>query len=1073
MNAIVLVALRRPLTFVVLAILILMFGAMSVFKTPTDIFPPIKIPIVAAIWTYTGLLPSDMSGRIIFYSERSLTTTVSNIEHIESNSYYGSGVIKIYFQPGTDIAAAQAQVTASSQTVIKQMPAGTTPPSILVFDASSVPVLALQVAGTSMTPSEIFNIASNLIRPSLVSVPGAAIPLPYGGAAANVQVDLDREKMLQYGLSATDVGHALAGQNIVLPAGDLKIGPVDYMVQTNASPAAIDSFNNLPVKQVGNAVIYLRDVAYVHSGGPPQQNIVLVKGQQSILLQILKTGDASTLSVVSGIKALLPGIEKSLPPGVTITPLNDQSGFVITAIEDVVQEMLTAAALAGVTVLLFIGSWRSTLIVATSIPLSILASIVCLSALGQTINIMTLGGLALAVGILVDDATVMIENINAHLEEGGQDKGLDDSIIEAANQIVVPTFVSTLCICIVWLPLFQLSGVAGYLFLPMAEAIIFAMIASFILSRTLTPTLASYLLPAQVEASRNPGKTKRPGVFTRFQAGFERRFDRFRDGYRAGLERTGERPKTFVGLYLLAAVASLGLLVFVGQDFFPAIKSGEMDLHLRTPAGTRIEETSKVSVLVDAELRKLLPGHVTNTLLNCGQPTSGINQAYSTTGTVGSTDCDITISLDNPASPVAAYRQTLRAGLAERFPGTEFSFLAGDITAKILNFGLPTPIDVQINGRDLNASYAFATAMAARMQQVAGLADVHVQQLMGQPTLLLSSSRSFASGTGLTEADVADNALAVLSGSGQVSPTYWLDASSGISHLVDVQTPQSQLTTVNDLQTITVDQGDGNPGNGPEQIVGGLSRVSQVGTPGLVSHYAIKPVIDIYANVEGRDLGAVSTAIQAIITEMQPQAPKGDTITLSGQSTTMNSAYKQLLIGLGLSVVLIYLVIVVNFQSWLDPLIIVSALPAALAGITWALFLTGTTLSVPALTGAIMCMGTATANTILVVAFARDRLAEHGDAGKAAIEAGTGRIRPVLMTALAMIVGMIPMSLSNTTNAPLGRAVIGGLIVATFTTLLFVPNVFAIVHRNAKKPERKADQQAAGFGGKPGQEKPA
>ncbi|MDB5397206.1 MAG: transporter [Rhodospirillales bacterium] len=1068
MNAIVLVALRRPLTFIVLAILILMFGTMSVFRTPTDIFPPIRIPIVAVIWTYTGLLPSDMSGRIMFYYERSLTTTVSNIEHIESNSYYGSGVVKIYFQPGTDIAAAQAQVTATSQTVLNQMPKGTTPPGILVFDASSVPVLGLQVAGTNMSPSDIYNVASNLIRPALVSVPGAAIPLPYGGTGANVQVDLDREKLLQYGLSATDVGQALAGQNIVLPAGDQKIGAVDYMVQTNSSPLAIDTFNNLPVKQVGDAIIYLRDVAYAHAGGPPQQNVVLVKGQQSILLQVLKTGDASTLSVVSGIKALLPGIEKTLPPGVSITPLNDQSGFVITSILDVVQEMLMAAALAGIAVLLFVGSWRSTLIVATSIPLSILSSIFALSVLGQTINIMTLGGLALAVGILVDDATVMIENINTHLEEGGPDKSLNDAIIEAANQIVVPTLVSTLCICIVWLPLFQLGGVAGYLFVPLAEAIIFAMLASFILSRTLTPTLAAYLLQGQVAASRNHDKAKRPGVFTRFQAGFERRFDRFRDGYRITLQRLGERPRTFVALYLLGAVVSLGLLLFVGQDFFPSIKSGEMDLHLRTPVGTRIEETSKISVLADAEIRKLLPGRVTNTLLNCGLPTSGINQAYSNTGTVGSTDCDITISLDNPASPVAVYRKTLRAGLAERFPGTQFSFLAGDITAKILNFGIPSPIDVHVGGQDLNANYAFATQLAARIQQVAGLADVHIQQIMGQPTLLLSSNRSFASGAGLTEADIANNALAVLSGSGQVSPTYWLDTSNGISHLVDVQTPQNQVASVNDLQTITVDKGDGNPGNNTAQLVGGVSRVSQVGTPGLVSHYAIKPAIDIYANVEGRDLGAVSTAIQRIIDDMQPGAPKGSTVTLSGQSRTMNSSYAQLLIGLGLSIVLIYLVIVVNFQSWLDPFIIISALPAALAGITWALFLTGTRLSVPALTGAIMCMGTATANTILVVAFARDRLAQHGDAERAAIEAGTGRIRPVLMTALAMIVGMVPMSLSNTTNAPLGRAVVGGLIVATVTTLLFVPNVFAIVHRNSKK----ADHQTDGPAGPSGQEKP-
>ncbi|MGI4940868.1 MAG: efflux RND transporter permease subunit, partial [Janthinobacterium lividum] len=700
----------------------------------------------------------------------------------------------------------------------------------------------------------------------------------------------------------------------------------------------------------------------------------------------------------------------------------------------------------------------STLIVATSIPLSILSSICCLAALGQTINIMTLGGLALAVGILVDDATVMIENINTHLEEGGEDVSLDDAIVDAANEIVVPTFVSTACICIVWLPLITLSGVSGYLFLPLAEAIIFAMIASFILSRTLTPTMAAFLLKGQVEAARNPDRTKRPGFFARFQAGFDRRFESFRNGYHDLLERIGQRPKTFVGLYLLGAFASLGLLVVVGQDYFPSIESGTMNLHLRAPAGTRIEETSKLSVLVDAAIHDLLPGHVTNTLLNCGLPTSGINQAYSNTGTVGSTDCDINISLDKRASPVAAYRKTLRAGLATRFPGTEFTFLAGDVTAEILNFGLPSPIDVQVSGLDQNDNYAFATQMTERIKQVAGAADVHIQQNVGQPTLLLSSRRSFASGTGLTESDIANNAIAVLSGSGQVAPTYWLDTHYGVARLVDIQTPQAQLETLNDLQTIAVDKGNNNPGNNPEQLIGAVSSISQMGTPGLVSHYSIQPVLDIYATAEGRDLGAVSRDIQTIITDMRPHLPKGSKLVLSGQSKTMNSAYIQLLAGLALSIVLIYLLIVVNFQSWLDPFIIISALPAALAGITWALFLTGTTLSVPALTGAILCMGTATANTILVVSFARDRLEEHGNSEQAAIEAGIGRIRPVLMTALAMIVGMIPMSMSNTTNAPLGRAVIGGLIVATVTTLLFVPQVFALLHRNARKPEHAAEK---------------
>jgi multidrug efflux pump subunit AcrB len=1048
MNAIVVTALKRPYTFVVLAILILLFGGMAVFKTPTDIFPPIRIPVVAVIWTYGGLLPSDMSGRVVYYYERAATTTVDNIEHIESQSLYGSGIVKIFFQPGTDVAAAQSQVTAISQTVIKQLPAGITPPQVLVFDASSVPVLDLQVAADNMTPSDIYNVASNLIRPALVSVPGVAIPSPYGGTLADVEVDLDQARLLEHGLSAADVGHALASQNIVLPAGDQKIGAIDYMVATNSTPVAVDTFNNLPIKQVGNAVVYLRDVAYVHHGGPPQQNAVLVKGQQSILLEILKTGDASTLSVVSGVLAKLPGLLKTLPPGVTITPLNDASTFVRASIEDVVQEMVTAAFLAGITVLLFVGSWRSTLIVATSIPLSILSSILVLSWLGQTINVMTLGGLALAVGILVDDATVMIENINTHLEEAGPDgshKGLEDAIIDAANQIVVPTFVSTLCICIVWLPLLQLGGVAGYLFLPLAEAIIFAMIASFILSRTLTPTMAAWLLRGQVAAQHAP-KPVHPGFFTRFQAGFEVRFERFRHGYQALLERLVARRKRFVILYLAGALASLLLLLFAGQDFFPGIKSGEIDLHMRAPVGTRIEESGKIAVLVDQQIRDLLPGHVTGTLVNCGLPVSGINQAYSNTGTVGSQDCDITVSLDNPASPVDRYRQILRTGLTERFPGTDFSFLPGDITAKILNFGLPSPIDVQISGRDLDSNFAYATRMAARLKQIAGIADVRIQQVMGQPTLLLASRRSFALGTGLTEADITSSAITVLSGSGQVAPTYWLDTSNGISHLVNVQTPQDQLSSLNDFENTTVDKGDGNPTNVQPQLVGGLSAITQTGTPGLVSHYAIMPVIDIYANIEGRDLGAVSNAVGQVIREMQSSLPRGTTATLGGQATTMHSAYAQLLAGLALSIVLIYLVIVVNFQSWLDPFIIISALPAALGGISWSLFLTHTSLSVPALTGAIMCMGTATANTILVVAFARDHLGENGNPVGAAIEAGFARIRPVLMTALAMVVGMLPMSFSNTQNAPLGRAVIGGLIVATVTTLLFVPCVFAILH---------------------------
>jgi multidrug efflux pump subunit AcrB len=1064
MKALVLIALRRPYTFVVLALVILLFGVILVLRTPTDIFPPVKIPVIAAIWTYNGLSPSDMSGRIIYYYERTLTTTVSGIEHIESQSYYGSGVVKIYFQPGTDISAAQAQVTASSQTVIKQMPTGTTPPNILVFDASSVPVLELQIAAENMTPSQINDIATNLIRPALVSVPGVAIPAPYGGTTADVEVDLNQSQLLAHGMSAKDVGAALALQNIVLPAGDQKIGPIDFMVVTNATPLKIEEFNNLPIKQVGNATVYLRDVAYVHAGGPPQQNIVLVKGQQAVLLQILKTGEASTLAVVEGVRAKLPGVLKMLPPGVTIAPLDDASTFVRASIDDVVQEMLMAAVLAGIAVLVFVGSWRSTLIVAASIPLSILSSVIALSVVGQDINVMTLGGLALAVGILVDDATVMIENINTHLEmaeKSGGEVDLKQAIIDASNQIVVPTFVSTTCICIVWVPLFQLGGVAGYLFLPLAEAVIFAMIASFILSRTLTPTLADYLLRGQVAALHGKGHEARPGVFGRFHRGFEVRFERFRNAYRGLLERLVPQRRVFCSLYLALALASLVLLVFVGQDFFPSIKSGTIAMHMRFASGTRIEETAKLAVLVDQQVHELLPGHVVGSLLNCGLPSTGINQAYSNTGTLGSQDCDLTVSLDNQASPVAQYQQTLRDGLAQRFPGAQFSFLAGDITAQILNFGLPSPVDIRIGGRGLDQNYAFATKLAARIQKVAGAADVRIQQIMDQPTLQLDSNRSLALGIGLNESLIADNVLATLSGSGQTAPTYWLDPSTGVSHLVNVQTPQDQMQSVNALQTIPVGNTTGTGPAAQPEIVGGLSNLSMTAIPGVVSHYAIMPAIDIYATVAGRDLGGTTRAMRAVIDDMQSDLPKGATVALTGQATTMQSAYAQLLEGLALSIVLVFLVIVVNFQSWLDPMIVISALPAALAGATWSLFLTGTTLSVPALTGAIMSMGTATANTVLVVDFARAQLAAHGDPVAAAIEAGHARIRPVLMTALAMIVGMFPMSFSNTTNAPLVRAVIGGLIVASVTTLVFVPYVFVIIHGGRSRRPLQLQERSA------------
>src|ERR1700678_4499807 len=1048
MNAIVLIALKRPYTFVVLAILILIFGGRAALRTPTDVFPNIGIPVVAIIWTYNGLTPEDMSGGLIFYYERSLTTTVANIEHIESESLYGRGIVKVFFQPGTDVAAAQAQVTAISQTVLKQLPAGITPPQVLSYNASSVPVLELQVAADQMTGSQLYDIASNLIRPGLVSVPGVAIPAPYGGTASDVEVDLNQQKLLAHHLSAQDVGHALAQQNIVLPAGDEKIGALDFLVQTNASPVEIAAFNALPIKTVNGAVVTVGDVAYVHLGGPPQTNAVLVKGHQSVLLEILKAGDASTLEVVAGVKAKIPQLEQTLPAGVKITIVSDASTFVRKSVADVLQEMAIAAVLTGLVVLVFLGSGRSTMIVATSIPLAILSSIAALAAFGQTINVMTLGGLALAVGILVDDATVMIENIDAHLEKGLE---LEPGIIEAANQIVVPTLVSTLCICIVWLPLFQLSGVAGYLFLPLAEAIIFAMLASFILSRTLVPTMAAYLLRAQVAERKAGDKPK--GFFGRFHARFEQRFERFRVRYRELLTEALARRWGFVFGFLVIPLVSIILVPFLGRDFFPSIKSGEIDMHFRAPIGLRLEEASKVAVLVDQALHQLLPGQIANVIENCGLPSSGINQAYSASATIGPQDCDVTVSLKNQAAPINEYLATLRAQLPKLFPGTVFTFPPGDITAKILNFGLPAPIDVQIVGREIGVNMTYAYQVAAAMQRIPGIADVAIQQSLAEPTLLISAHRAFALGAGLTESNIADNALATLSGSGQTAPTYWLDSKTGVSHLVNLQTPQDQLTSVNDLETIPIDQGDGDPTGRGTQLLGGLSDITQTGRPLEVSHRDIMPVIDIYASTQGLDLGSVSTSVDKVLKQLKGGVPHGASVSVQGQSVTIKDAYSQLLIGLAFSIVLVYLVIVVNFQSWLDPFIIITALPGALTGIIWALFLTDTTLSVPALTGAIMCMGTATANSILVVSFARDELTAHGDAVRAAVTAGYARLRPVLMTALAMIIGMLPMSMSNTQNAPLGRAVIGGLLVATFATLMFVPCVFAALHQKKESAQ--------------------
>ncbi|WP_323992505.1 efflux RND transporter permease subunit [Nguyenibacter sp. L1] len=1057
MNAIVVTALRRPYTFVVLSILIVMFGVLSIFKTPTDVFPNIRIPAIAVVWTYGGMLPEEFAGRIIYNYEQGVTSTVEGIEHMEADSFYGRGIVKIFFQPGTDIGSAEADVTAISQTVLQQMPEHIPAPMIMKLEASSVPVISLKLTSDKLTPSDLFKLAHIRVRTLLVTVPGAIVPHPYGGMDNFVMVALNQKQLMAHHLSAMDVQNVFDKQNAVRPAGDQKIGATDWMVQTNATPRSMEELGNIPVKRVGNSVVYVHDLGEVYRGGHPQTNVVLVQGRQAVIMVVMKSGDASTLDVVSGVKALLPRLRAVLPASVHISVLSDASGFVKDSIKDVLREMVTAAFLTGLVVLLFLGSWRSTIIIATSIPLAILCSIIGLNWAGQTINVMTLGGLALAVGILVDDATVMIENIDTHLEMG---KELEVAIIDAANQIVIPTFVSTTCICIVWLPLFELGGVAGWLFMPMAEAIIFAMIASFILSRTLVPTMAKFLLAGQVHgphghvdhAAESQGGPRGGNVFIRFQRGFERRFNAFREGYGRFLQWAIAIRGRFVFVFLGASVLSLVLFTVAGRDFFPEIMSDQLQMHFRAPLGTRIEVAARIAALVSDRTRELLPGKVDDVVSNCGLPEGPHNQAFIPTPTVGTQDCDLTITLKDPESPVWDYRAVLRKGLSASFPGTIFTFQPADLTAKILNFGSPSPIDVKIAGPDLRASYKYALELVNKLRAVPGATDVALQQTMETPTLFVQGDRSFGQAMGgVTAGDLADNELMTLSGSSTVDPQYWFDPETGVTFQLNTYVSQDQLTHFNDLLTIPVDKGDGDPSGKNLQLLGAMSSVGAIGTPGEVSHYNSMPAFDIYVSAEGTDLGSVLSGVNKVVAQTAHDVPRGAAVDIEGQATTMRSAYSQLIGGLVISILLIYLLIVVNFQSWLDPFIIITALPGALAGISWSLFLTHTHLSVPALTGAIMCMGTATANSILVVSYARERLEIHGDALKAALEAGFGRIRPVLMTASAMIVGMVPMSISNSQNAPLGKAVIGGLIVATISTLLFVPCVYAIIYNRASR----------------------
>jgi multidrug efflux pump subunit AcrB len=1043
---IVKLALKEPYTIVVLAILIFLFGGLAIVRTPTDIFPNIDIPVVSIIWNFNGLPPQEMADRIVSITERNLTTTVDNISHIESESLYGIAVVKVFFQPSVSIDKAIAQITANSQTQLRQLPLGTTPPLIITYSASTVPILELGLSGKGISEQQLNDYGLNFIRPRLVTVEGAAVPYPYGGKQRQVQVDLNTAALQSKGLSPLDVVNAITAQNLILPTGTSKIGLKEYNVDiTNAAPETISQLNRIPVKTVGATTTYIGDVAWVRDGFPPQTNIVRVNGQRSSLITVQKNGNTSTLNIIAGIKALLPQIKQTVPAALDIKPLADQSVFVKGAIKGVVTEAGIAACLTGLMILIFIGSWRSTIIILVSIPLAILTSIIAFSLLGQTINIMTLGGLALAVGILVDDATVEIENINRN-RSAEPDRDMDDVVLESAAQIATPAFVSTLSICIVFAPMFLLSGVARYLFVPLGEAVVFAMLASYFLSRTVVPMMAKYLLRHEHNASQ---ATKSRNPLVRMQVRFEEAFERLRDRYHRLLERCLHHRRAFLVTFFAACLGSLALLIpWLGRDFFPSIDSGSFNLHMRAPTGMRIEETARLCDLVEGSIRQQLPaGEISSIIDNIGLPYSGINTSYSNTGTVGTSDADILVTFATNNHKTAKYVHDLRISLAKEFPGVTFSFLPSDMISQILNFGLPAPIDIQVVGNDMAGNQKYADALIDQVRYVPGIADPRVQQPFDQPYMHLWVNRTKAQEIGYNAQAIAQNVLISLGGSFQTSPTYWLDPKNRVSYQISTQTPQYRVDTLQDLANMPI---TGPTPDAPPSLLASFASIQRGTGTAVVSHYNIQPVIDIYAAVQGRDLGGVSGDITRIIDQTRKQLPRGSQVVLRGQVQTMRSSYIGLLSGLGFAIVLVYLLIVVNFQSWLDPFIIICALPAALAGIAWFLFVTHTTLSVPALTGTIMCMGVATANSILVVQFASEQMAAGKDPVAAALQSGFTRFRPVLMTALAMIIGMMPMALGlgdgGEQNAPLGRAVIGGLLFATVSTLFFVPTVFSILH---------------------------
>ena len=1043
---IVRLALRRPYTFVVASILILILGMVSIVRTPVDIFPNIDIPVIVVAWQYTGLSPEEMSNRVVFNYERSLTTTVNDIEHIESQSLAGVAIVKIYFHPNVQIANAVAQVTAISQSTVRQLPPGITPPFIITYNASSVPILQLGLSAPQLNEQQLADMGQNFIRTQLVTVNGVAIPYPYGGKQRTIMVDLNTAAMQSKGVSPLDVVNTINLQNLILPAGTAKMGSFEYQVDMNGSPQTVAEMNDLPVKTVGNSTIYVHDVGYVRDGFVPQTNIVRVDGARSALMSILKLGDASTLDVINGIKKMLPSVESSLPEHVDIKALSDQSIFVRASISGVVREGVIAACLTGFMILVFLGSWRSTLIIAVSIPLSVLTSLIVMSALGETINIMTLGGLALAVGILVDDATVEVENINRNLDQG---KEITQAILDGASQIAIPALVSTFAICIVFVPMFFLTGVPKYLFAPLAEAVVFAMLASYLLSRTLVPTMARFLLVEQTEEERREKTKSSRNYFVRTQERFETGFEAFRERYHRLLESAINHRQMFVVVFLSFCVLSFVLVPLVGRDFFPSVDSGEFKLHMRAATGTRIEETADIADRIEQDIRRVIPASELGPIIdNIGLPYSNLNLAYSTSAPIGPGDADIQVELTPKHHPTEKYVDQLRSRLATDFPGVTFYELPVDIVTQILNFGLPAPLDIQVVGRNLAGNRDFAENLMNQLKFVPGTVDFRIQQPFNYPKLHLDVDRTKANQIGFTQRDVAQNLLIALSGSFQTAPSFWLDPRTGVSYNVQTQTPQYGVTSPQDLENIPINNG-ANTGGIP-QILGGVASFRRGAEMGVVTHYNIQSAIDIFGNVEGRDLGGVARDMQKIIDENAKHLPPGSQVVVRGQIQTMNASFVGLLAGLGFSIVLVYLLIVVNFQSWLDPFIILMALPAALAGIVWFLFITGTTISVPALTGAIMCMGVATSNSILLISFSKEQLQAGKTPAEAALSAGFTRFRPVLMTALAMIIGMLPMSLGlgegGEQNAPLGRAVIGGLLFATGATLFFVPVVFAVVH---------------------------